>query len=196
MELHYQIAGQYKPDAHLIGSHTIKSGIELYGQGIPKEKEKDFKKPIRDTNLPYWIIPDTQGILQGILHSCRAFEFCKDIIILTSEKTSKNYLDYLNERDYDHICFGKDHVNIEKCLEFLYQKYECKKILTDTGKILGNLLLNKGLINEISLLIHPVIVGEKGYYIFDDILSNIELDCIKDKKFDGGYIWLVFKVKK
>ena len=32
MALHYQIAGNYKPDAHLIGSNTVKVGTELYGE--------------------------------------------------------------------------------------------------------------------------------------------------------------------
>ena len=41
MELHYHIAATYKPDAHLIGSNTIKSGIELYGSS-PPEETKDF----------------------------------------------------------------------------------------------------------------------------------------------------------
>lgn len=40
MKLHYQIARNYNPDAHLIGSNTIKIGIELYGEGIPKEEEE------------------------------------------------------------------------------------------------------------------------------------------------------------
>ena len=30
MQLHYQIAGSYKPDAHLIGSNTVKVSVELY----------------------------------------------------------------------------------------------------------------------------------------------------------------------
>jgi len=33
--------------------------------------------------------------------------------------------------------------------------------LTDTGKILGNLLIKQGFASELSLLIHPVIVGKK-----------------------------------
>ena len=33
MGLHYQIAGNYKPDSHLICSNTAKTGIESYGQG-------------------------------------------------------------------------------------------------------------------------------------------------------------------
>jgi 2,5-diamino-6-(ribosylamino)-4(3H)-pyrimidinone 5'-phosphate reductase len=42
MGLHYQIAGNYEPDAHLIGSNTIKRGIELYEDGVPPEEKKRF----------------------------------------------------------------------------------------------------------------------------------------------------------
>ena len=74
MSLHYEIAGRYKPDAHLIGSNTIKTGIELYGSA-PPEDSNDFKKPDKDDNLPFWVIPDTKGILRYRLHEIRRFEF-------------------------------------------------------------------------------------------------------------------------
>lgn len=48
MENHYKIAGEYKPDAHLIGSETIIKGIYMFGEGIPDEKPSDFKPPQRD----------------------------------------------------------------------------------------------------------------------------------------------------
>ena len=32
MELHYKIAGEYNPDAHLIGSETIIKGTEMSGE--------------------------------------------------------------------------------------------------------------------------------------------------------------------
>ena len=152
MELHYQIAGKYKPDAHLIGSNTIKSGIELYGNGIPKEEKDDFKKPKRDYNLPYWIFLDTKGILHGILHTCRRFEFCKDIIVLISEKTPKKYINYLKEGNYDHYVVGKNHVDLKKSLNLLSKEYNVKTILTDTGRILGNILLNQGLVMILKLV--------------------------------------------
>ena len=83
MNLHYQIAGKFKPDAHLIGSNTIKTGIEMFGSAPPEERN-DFKKPYRDKTLPYWIIPDTTGILKDLLHEVTRFEYCKDVIILIS----------------------------------------------------------------------------------------------------------------
>jgi 2,5-diamino-6-(ribosylamino)-4(3H)-pyrimidinone 5'-phosphate reductase len=44
MDLHYQIAGNYKSEAHLIGSITAKIGVTLYGNAIPQEEKRDFVK--------------------------------------------------------------------------------------------------------------------------------------------------------
>jgi 2,5-diamino-6-(ribosylamino)-4(3H)-pyrimidinone 5'-phosphate reductase len=119
----------------------------------------------------------------------------KDIIILTSDKTPTKYINYLNERNYDNFNFGKDHVDIEKSLGFLYKKFKIKKILVDTGKILGNHLLSKGFINELSLLIHPIIMGRERYYFFDNIHSDINLNLNKIEKIDDNLVWMVYKIK-
>jgi 2,5-diamino-6-(ribosylamino)-4(3H)-pyrimidinone 5'-phosphate reductase len=195
MELHYQIAGNFKPDAHLIGSNTIKTGIELYGSS-PAEVENDFDKPERDEKLPFWIIIDTKGSLQGLLHEVRRFDFCKDVIVLISRKTPKKYIDYLKTRNYDFHIVGEDHVNLKNSLELLSKKYNVKNMLTDCGSILGNLLLNQGFIDEISLLIHPIIVGDKSYYIFDKVKNTLQLKLIKKENLSDNYIWLYYKVKQ
>jgi 2,5-diamino-6-(ribosylamino)-4(3H)-pyrimidinone 5'-phosphate reductase len=196
MGLHYQIAGNYKPDAHLIGSNTIKKGIELYGDGVPKEEKKDFEKQKRDKDLPYWVIIDSHSHLKGLLHTCRRFEFCRDVIVLVSEKTPKTYLNHLKKRNYDYLIVGKDCVNLIKALELLSSKYKIKTILTDTGRILGNLLLNQGFVSEISLLIHPIIVGNKSYTMFSDIDKNLKLKLLKKEILEKQYVWLVYKVGK
>jgi 2,5-diamino-6-(ribosylamino)-4(3H)-pyrimidinone 5'-phosphate reductase len=195
MGLHYQIAGNYKPDIHLIGSNTIKTGIETYGNEVPPEEKNDFKKQKRDKNLPFWVIVDTKGNLKGLLHTCRRFEFCKDVIILVSEKTPKTYLTHLKERNYDYHIVGKDHVNLKKALELLSKKYQAKTVLTDAGRILGNLLMNQGFVSEISLLIHPVIVGNNSYNMFSDINKNLKLKLIKKEILEKEYVWLVYKVE-
>ena len=118
MELHYQIAGKYNPDARLIGSNTIKTGIDLYGNSPPEDK-KDFRKPKRGDDLPYWIIPDTRGILKGLLHEVRRFEFSKDVIILISKETPKEYIKYLKNRNYDYHVLGRKKIDLEKSLKFL-----------------------------------------------------------------------------
>ncbi len=194
MGLHYQIAGQYKPEAHLIGSNTITKGIELYGEGVPDEEETDFKKPAREKGLPFWVVVDTKGSCKGLLHTCRQFEFCKDVIVLISEETPKDYIDFLEERNYDFHKVGQKHVDLKKSLELLEEEYGVKTVLADTGRILGNLLLDLGLVSEISLLVHPLITGIKGQNLFSRIENAIKVKLIKKEILEENYLWLVYQV--
>ena len=85
-------------------------------------------------------------------------------------------------------------MNLKKGLELLYKKYQAKIILADTGRILGNILINKGLVSEISLLIHPVIVGNKSYNIFSNVNENLKLKLIKKEILENDFILLVYKI--
>jgi len=132
--------------------------------------------------------------LQGLLHEVRRFDLYKDVVILLSEKTPKNYINYLKERDYDFHIVGKENVYLKKSLELLINNYNIKNLLTDCGRILGNLLINQGFVDEISLLIHPVIVGDKSYNIFNNIDKKIKLKLLKNEILDEGYIWLAYEI--
>ncbi len=190
MALHYQLAGQYKAAAHLIGSTTAKVGVELFTNGIPQEEESDFKKPHRDAQLPYWVIVDSKGLLQGILHICRRFEYSKDVIVLVSEQTPQTYLNYLRERNYDYLVTGENRVDIVAALDLLYERYAVKTVLTDTGRVLADVLLNKGLVCEISLLVHPLIVGKDAYPMFNDVNKNLKVTLKHSQSFEDGGVWI------
>jgi 2,5-diamino-6-(ribosylamino)-4(3H)-pyrimidinone 5'-phosphate reductase len=192
MELHYRIAGNYKPDAHLIGSHTIKAGIELYGDGVPPEKATDFQKPKRKKELPLWFIIDTKGTLTGLLHTCRRFEQNQDIILLVTESTPQTYLKHLTERNYPYHIVGSDHVDLKQMFLLLSKKYHVKTVLTDTGRILSNVLLNQGYGDEISLLMHPVIVGKDSYNMFSEIQKTKRFQLKKAEVLEKQYVWLVY----
>jgi 2,5-diamino-6-(ribosylamino)-4(3H)-pyrimidinone 5'-phosphate reductase len=192
MDLHYKIAGEYKPDAHLIGADTIISGNEMFGEGIPEEIPSDFEQPQRSVTLPWWVIVDSLGRLKGMLHTCRRFEYCRDVILMVSESTPRDYLSHLRERNYRFITAGMDKVDLTAAVAKLAEIYNISKILTDTGRVLGNLLINAGLVNEISLLIHPLIVGEKCYPMFSDVKKDMNLKLKKSQSFENGCIWNVY----
>ncbi|HPT22818.1 MAG TPA: dihydrofolate reductase family protein [Bacteroidales bacterium] len=195
MSLHYKIAGDYKPDAHLIGSETIIKGIEMFGEDVPEELPADFNPPSRNSSLPWWVIVDSGGKLKGILHTCRRLEYCKDVIILVSEKTPEEYTTYLKERNYNFIVTGKEKVDLRMALEHLREEFNVARILTDTGKVLLNILLNMGMVNEISLLVHPLIIGEKGYSIFSNVNRNLNLKLKKSEQFENGCVWMVYGIE-
>ena len=106
------------------------------------------------------------------------------------------FLNHLREREYNYHVVGKDHVDLKRAIKLLSSNYQAKTILTDTGRILSNLLLDEGLVNEISLLIHPVIVGDKSYNMFGNISEKIELKVKKKEILDQEYLLIVYGVGK
>lgn len=176
--LHYQIAGNYEADAHLIGSITAKTGLEIYSGIIPPEKKSDFikKEYGEGDKRPFWIIVDTKGKLKGLMHMYRRFEYCKEVIVLLSADSPIDYINYLKERGYEYIISGKDQIDFPVALDMLYNKYNIKTILTDTGGTLNSVLLEKKLVDELSLIIAPFIVGEKSQYLFKSLRNNNDLN--------------------
>jgi 2,5-diamino-6-(ribosylamino)-4(3H)-pyrimidinone 5'-phosphate reductase len=195
MGLHYQIASRFKADAHLIGSETVRAGGELYG--IPSENESDFKKPERDTGLPYWVIVDSKGKTKGLLHTCRSFEFCKDVIVLISQRTGVDFKDYLKERNYDYLICGESRVNLKKAYDALTENYKINTIMVDSGPTLNGVLLDAGLINEISLVVFPSLVGKRSDKLLAQINignQNIGLKLLERENLDNGLVLLRYQV--
>jgi len=200
LEKYYAIAGSYHPDAMLVGSTTAKSGIEMYSDGIPDERPSDFIKPriTEEDKRPYWVIPDSHGLLQGRLHIFRRFEYCKDVIVLLSEKSPESYVKYLMERNYDVIISGHEDVDLKKSLGILTQKYSCRIVLTDSGGNLNKVLLEAGLVDEISLVINPVLVDQRHPKLFRNLdltIHAIQLELLEAKKLDG-HLLVHYKVIK
>lgn len=193
---YYRIAIGYKPDVILVGSITAKSAVNK----VSPEKKADFKKPetSKDDKRPYWVIPDSRGILKGMLHLFRRFDYSRDVIILASEKTPSSYLKYLSEREYDYIIAGKGYIDYRKALEILAERYNSKTVLTDSGGILNSILIEQGLVSEISIIISPVLVGIKGTGLFRNLglPSGLKLKLLQNKILDNNCLFLIYKVLK
>ena len=201
LERYYQIAGSYKHDAVLVGSNTAKAGFGMFLEKIPTEKESDFLKPDNIKNNPatLWVVPDSRGISQNLLHVLRQSEYCKDVIVLRSKKTPESYINYLKKRNYDYIQKGENHVDYKSALEILYDHYNLREIRCDSGGTLNSIILEKGLVDKISLLISPVIVSKGKNYLFGGFNSkkyNRNLKLIKNEIFDDNSILLVYKIIK
>jgi 2,5-diamino-6-(ribosylamino)-4(3H)-pyrimidinone 5'-phosphate reductase len=191
LEKYYSIVAGFAPDAMLVGSATAKAGIEMYADSIPDESPSDFVKPPRiatGRELPYWVIPDHQGMLQGRLHVFRRSGYCKDVIILLTEKSPDSYSKYLMERNYETIITGHEDVDLNRSLELLHEKYSCDTVVTDSGGNLNRALLEKGLVDEISLLVNPILVDQKHPKLFRTLnvfQKNIQLEVLSASILEG-----------
>ncbi|MEQ8176096.1 MAG: RibD family protein [Syntrophomonadaceae bacterium] len=193
-EIYYRLSYQLNADMVLFGSNTVYLATQQFA--IP-EKEADFVKPVPDLNddRPMAVVPDSRGILRN-LHFLRNMEYLKDVIVLVSKTTPQDYLDYLKERNYDFIIAGEDHVDYRKAFEALSGQYRCKTIRTDSGGMLTNILLEQKLVDEISLVVSPCLVGKDIPDLFRSLsLQNrIQLELKKCEIVDNNYLFLIYKV--
>ncbi len=182
--LHYEVADRIRADAHLIGSDTAKTGVELFTEQIPPEEPSDFAKPpVRaDEVRPFWVLPDRNGKLKGLLHVYRRSCYCKDIIIIVTNRTPTDYLTYLKERNYNIIVAGEEQIDYRTALDRLTMYYNVKTVLTDSGGGLTSMLMSAGLVDELVLLISPVVVGKGATNLFRSLDSKVNLELIRSER--------------
>jgi 2,5-diamino-6-(ribosylamino)-4(3H)-pyrimidinone 5'-phosphate reductase len=195
--LHYQVAGRFGAEVMLVGSDTAKSGIELFMKTVPPERPSDCQKPVikEDDERGYWAIADSRGKLNGLLHVYRQMGYGKDVIVLVSEATPNDYLDYLKARNFDYIVAGSDHVDYHTALEELNRRYGFKTVATDTGGVLAAELLGEDLVDEVQLLVSPEVVGEKAVNLFRAVKAPVKLEFLGCEAINN-LVLLSYKVKK
>ncbi len=195
--VHYQVAGRIGAQAMLVGSETARAGAELFLKTIPAEQPGDFSKPVikEDDERGYWVVADSRGVLKGLMHIFRQSGYGKDVIVLVSNKTPSDYLDYLRARNYDYIVAGDDHVDYRAALEELNESYGFDTIATDTGGVLASILLEQNLVDEVQLLIAPEIVGKKAVNLFRSLNKPVKLQLINCEKINEKLVLLSYKAK-
>ena len=196
IESHYSVLTELKPDAILVGSDTAKTGVEMFFNPVPEETEKDLIRPGQspDDPRPASVIVDSRGKLKGLLHIYRNLEHVRDVIILVSETTPVEYLEYLEERDYPYLMCGYDHVDLKEAVRMLGDTFGFSRIVTDSGGRLNNILINEGIADSLSFIIAPVIAGRGLRKYFDDIDKTIRLETKESKKMKGGLLHVLYDI--
>lgn len=196
--LHYDALLALKPGAVLAGSATARSGIEMFMDVNETETEADRHRPeVRpDDPRPVCVIVDSKGILKDLLHFYRNMEHTKDVIVLVSEATPEDYFDYLREREYPFIRRGKDRVDLKGAIRELGERFGISRVVSDTGPDLNDVLIREGIADTISLIVHPVVVGEGEKKLFGRAGGRTALELRKAVPLEQGTVHLVYAVKK
>lgn len=197
--LYYELAMRWKEDATLAGANTILAPKEK----IPEEDESAFQeleqKP--DDERPILVIPDSQGRVR-IWHFLRVQPYWRQFVSLVSKATPDEYLEYLNKRHIDYIICGEEKVYLRAALEELNNKYGVRTVRVDSGGTLNGVLLKAGLVDEVSVLVHPSLVGGSSLNsIFrgPDPTSPdgaLELKLTHQEKLNNDVVWLRYEVVK
>jgi len=116
---------------------------------------------------------------------------------MVSERTPKPYINYLKERNYDFILAGADRVDIRQALEIANERYGFELVVSDSGGLLNSILLEHGLVEEISLILSPEIAGKNGTNLFRNLeKSGVQLELLRDEIVEKKYVHLVYLILK
>ncbi|KLK89104.1 5-amino-6-(5-phosphoribosylamino)uracil reductase [Methanoculleus sediminis] len=196
--LHYGALLAFEPGAVLAGSATAKTGIEMFMDIGEPEAEADRHRPgVRpDDPRPVCVIVDSRGVLKNLLHFYRNMEHTKDVVVLVSETTPEDYLDYLREREYPFIRRGGSRVDLKGAIRELGERFGISRVVSDTGPDLNDVLIREGIADTISLIVHPVIVGEGEKKLFGRAGGRTALELRKAVPMEQGTVHLVYSVKR
>jgi len=156
LELYYTLAAQWNPDAVLFGSSTILAAPTLE---VPAEHREMFTPPTDGPDpRPLMAIADSRGRVR-CWETLRTWPYMRDLVALCSDSTPEDYLSYLRSCKVGAVVTGKNQVDMRSALEELNRQYGVRVVRVDSGGTLNSVLLHAGLVDEVSVLIHPFIAG-------------------------------------
>jgi 2,5-diamino-6-(ribosylamino)-4(3H)-pyrimidinone 5'-phosphate reductase len=130
----------------------------------------------------------------------RSQPFWREVTVLCSHATPQDYLEYLNHRGVPYIIAGSDHVDLRAALEELNSRFRVQSVRVDSGGTLNGALLRAGLVDEVSVLIDPCIVGgisPRNWFVAPDLTSPeaiTRLRLIHCEQVRENIIWLKYEV--
>jgi len=198
--LYYEIASRFDEDAMLSGSNTI---LAMPTEEEPEEGDEMAEPPETgaDGARRLLVVVDSRGRGRN-WPFLQKQPYWRDVVALCSGTTPQSHLEYLDREHVAYIVTGEEHVDLRAALEELNVRYGVQKVRVDSGGILNGLLLRAGLVDEVSVLIDPSLVGgmsPRSILTAPDLTSSegvIGLRLVHLERFEGDVVWLRYEVAK
>ncbi|MGE5123176.1 MAG: dihydrofolate reductase family protein [Acidobacteriaceae bacterium] len=196
---YYELVDQLGADTDISGSNTI---IQAQFPDDPqKALGQVYADWIKKPSRPRHAIVDSKGRIKT-WEIIKKQPWWNGYISLCSQDTPQSHLDYLKELDVSYIIAGGSQVDLRLALENLNAQFGTRKVRVDSGGILNGVLLRQGLVDEVSVIISPSLVGgltPKTMFVAPDLeteegvipLTLVNVDQIRER-----YVWLRYKVWK
>lgn len=182
---YYRLVKTWREDATLCGSGTILAAPE----GRRRERAGSDWRPKPGDKRPLLAIADSRGRVR-CWQSLRNAGLWRDVVALCAEKTPRAYREYLRAGRVDCIVAGRNRVDLRQALAALESEYGVKTVRSDSGGTLNAALLDAGVASEVSLLVHPAVVGAGQVDFCAQVRSAPSLRLASVKRLGRGLAWL------
>jgi 2,5-diamino-6-(ribosylamino)-4(3H)-pyrimidinone 5'-phosphate reductase len=179
----YELAGTWREDVTLAGSDTILAQEEALA-AAPRPG------PARDG--PLLAVVDGQGRVRA-WEALREVGHWSDVLALHARATPPRPA----SRGVPELVVGEERVDLAAALRALTQRGG-EVVRVDSGGALIGALLGAGLLDEVSLLVHPCLVGERGDRRWHGVAPPPAgaLELAACQTWDDGLVWLRYRLRR
>ena len=202
-DLYYQINRDYKADAFACGRVTMEGSFTGgwypdLSEFAPVHHDMDWKMDfiVDDLTGFYAVAFDPHGRLGW--KSNRIMDADEDpgydkaqIIEVLTEQVDPRYLGYLESMEIPYIFAGETEIDIPFALFKLRNIVGINTLLLEGGSILNGAFQRAGVIDELSLVVAPIVAEAEDKPLFMD--STMETYQLADVQNRNGSLWLNYK---
>jgi riboflavin biosynthesis pyrimidine reductase len=179
MEQHF--AQRVRSDAEIVRQH----------HGPPRE---DFVAPGTHESFAFAI--DTHGRLAWDSNDVDG----DHVVAILTERVSDDYLASLRERGVSYLLAGAPDVDLPKALDKIGARFGVRTLMLEGGGRINGSMLAKGLVDEVSVLVAPLVDGRIGTPALFDIdededVAPLRLELEHVERRADGVLWLRYRVQ-
>jgi 2,5-diamino-6-(ribosylamino)-4(3H)-pyrimidinone 5'-phosphate reductase len=199
---YYRLGFRWRCDAILMGSTTalafgppepVADQLRSLPPPEPLPVVPGFESLVTEPR-PLLVVPDSRGVVRCWMHAL-AQPWYRSVVVLVSRTTPVDYRRYLDRRGIEHLEAGADRVDLEHALERLAVTHGVTAVRTDGGGALNGALLAADLVDEIAILLDPVVSSDPGAQAVVTLPhptspGGIRLRLVDVERFDDGALLL------
>jgi 2,5-diamino-6-(ribosylamino)-4(3H)-pyrimidinone 5'-phosphate reductase len=190
----------YEPDGWICGRVTME---EHFAQGVRSDAEiarehhgaprEDYRAPGEHDSFAFAV--DASGRLAWETSDIDG----DHVVAILSERVSDEYLAFLRGRGVSYLLAGARDVDLPLALEKIAARFGVRTLMLEGGGRINGGMLRAGLIDEVSVLVAPVVDGRMGTpALFDDdgddpTPHRLALESVERRADD--VLWLRYRVE-
>jgi len=199
LEVYYRLIGRFREDVTLAGSQTL---LESPDGSLLARDPGEIPEPAPATpgdERPILAVPDSRDRIKNWAY-LRTLPYWRDVFALSSSTAPAGQIERFRRQHISYFLSGRDRVDLAAALSSIGGRFGAKTIRVDAGGTLNGALLRAGLVDEISLLVHPRFVGglsPRSVFNAEDLASAdgaLVLELAGNETLSGGLVWLRYNV--
>lgn len=194
---YYRIHREYNADAYLCGRVTFEGSFTFGRKPEYINDDVGNNDYIFGKFDKYAVVIDSHGRLgwnDNFIHDDDSGYDNAHIIEIVTQSTPKPFLAYLRSLNISYIICGDTAVDAGLAAEKLYKLFGIERLMLEGGGITDSLFLKNSLIDEISIVVVPVVDGGKGISLFENKNGgSLEYSSVTSSVLSCGGIHLIYK---